>query len=178
MTRRTRLAITCLLVGVVALMACGCSQAATSGADADAAKACVRTAMEDVATLAPDARATVLEELGRQAGKKLDQMGVSSDDLIDDFFRDFGYEVGEASVTGNSAQVKVSVTCRPVRDIVVKLVEQAHGKWESAGPILWELLDGSEPQTVELGVSCKKGADGTWSCDEGLKKALSDLCLK
>ena len=178
MTRRARLTMTCLLAAMVALAACGCASATTSGKDADSARACVQTAMQDVADLSPDARQTVLEELDEQAGKKLDKMGVSADDLIDDFFRDFSFEVGEASVTGNSAQVKVNVTCRPVRDIVVKLVEQAHGKWESAGPILWELLDGSEPQTVELSVSCKKDSDGIWSCDDGLKKALTDLCLK
>ena len=94
------------------------------------------------------------------------------------YFRDFSFEVGEATVTGNSAQVSVNVTCRPVRDIVTQLVEKCAGKWEAAAPTLWELLDGSEPQQVQISVSCTKESDGTWSCDDGLKRALTDLCLK
>lgn len=177
MTRRTLVPLFAALACALALGLSACG-GTTSGADADAAKACVQTAMEDVATLAPDARATVIEQLESHAKKQLDKMGVSPDDLVDDFFQDFSYEVGEATVSGNSAQVKVSVTCRPVRDIVTQLVEKCAGRWESAAPTLWELLDGSSPQTVELTVSCAKQSDGSWSCDDGLTRALTELCLK
>ena len=59
-----------------------------------------------------------------------------------------------------------------------QLVEKCAGKWEAAAPTLWELLDGSEPQQVQISVSCTKESDGTWSCNDGLKRALTDLCLK
>lgn len=177
MTRRfhTPALLALLAVLVLALVGCG---GTTTGADAEAARACVQTAMEDVRTQTPDARQTVLDELESHVEKPLAKMGVSAEDLVDDYFRDFSFEVGEATVTGNSAQVSVSVTCRPVRDIVTQLVEKCAGKWEAAAPTLWELLDGSEPQRVQISVSCTKEADGTWSCDDGLKRALTDLCLK
>ncbi len=177
MTKRLKTPALLALIVVVALAIAGCG-GTTSGADADAAKACVQTAMEDVRTLAPDARQTILEELDSHAKKPLDKMGVSGDELVDDYFTDFSFEVGEATVTGNSAQVTVNVTCRSVRDIVAQLVEKCAGKWETAAPTLWELLDAAEPQQVQLSVSCTKGSEGTWSCDEGLKRALTDLCLK
>lgn len=177
MTRRFHAPALLALVAALALVLAGCGGAA-SGADADAARDCVRAAMEDVRTLAPDARQTVVEELESHAQKPLAKMGVSADDLVDDYFTDFSFEVGDAMVTGNSAQVSVNVTCRPVRDIVTQLVEKCAGKWEDAAPTLWELLDGSEAQQVQISVSCTKGSDGTWSCDEGLKRALTQLCLK
>ena len=116
---------------VLALVGCG---GTTTGADAEAARACVQTAMEDVRTQAPDARQTVLDELESHVEKPLAKMGVSAEDLVDDYFRDFSFEVGEATVTGNSAQVSVSVTCRPVRDIVTQLVEKCAGEWERRRP--------------------------------------------
>lgn len=178
MTRRFHVPAILALVAALALVIAGCAGGASSGADAEAARACVQAAMEDVRTLAPDARQTVVEELESHAEKPLAKMGVSADDLVDDYFRDFSFEVGDAAVAGNSAQVGVNVTCRPVRDIVTQLVGKCAGKWESAAPTLWELLDGSEAQQVQITVSCTKGADGSWSCDEGLKRALTQLCLK
>ena len=126
MTRRihTPALLALLTALVLALVGCG---GTTTGADAEAARACVQTAMEDVRTQAPDARQTVLDELESHAEKPLAKMGVSAKDLVDDYFRDFSFEVGEATVTGNSAQVSVSVTCRPVRDIVTQLVEKCAG---------------------------------------------------
>lgn len=177
MTRRFHTPALLALLTALVLVLAGCG-GTTTGADAEAARACVQTAMEDVRTQAPDARQAVLDELESHAKKPLAKMGVSAEDLLDDYFRDFSFEVGEATVTGNSAQVSVSVTCRPVRDIVTQLVEKCAGKWEDAAPTLWELLDGSEPQQVQISVSCSKESDGTWSCDDGLKRALTDVCLK
>lgn len=177
MTRRYLGAWLCALLAVVACILGGCS-GKTSGADADAARACVEEQLSDVATLDPDARQLVCDELESHAGRQLQKMGVTADELVDDYFRDFSYEVGQATVTGNSAQVSVRVTCRSVRDVVTGLVERCKSKWEGAAPVLWELLDGEQPQAFDLTVSCAKGQDGTWSCKDGLTSALTKLCLK
>ena len=130
MTRRIHTPALLALLTALVLSLVGCG-GTTTGADAEAARACVQTAMEDVRTQAPDARQAVLDELESHVEKPLTQ-----------------------------------------------LVEKCAGKWEAAAPTLWELLDGSEPQQVQISVSCTKEADGTWSCDDGLKRALTDLCLK
>lgn len=66
MTRRfhTPALLALLTALVLALVGCG---GTTTGADAEAARACVQTAMEDVRTQAPDARQTVLDELESHA---------------------------------------------------------------------------------------------------------------
>lgn len=68
MTRRihTPALLALLTALVLALVGCG---GTTTGADAEAARACVQTAMEDVRTQAPDTRQTVHHEWQEQSAK-------------------------------------------------------------------------------------------------------------
>lgn len=176
--RKDKFAVIAAIVGIIfaiGLVGCGDSgDAESKAAIADG----VTDGLEQLKSGSGEAVDLAKETLNSYVGSQLEDMGISDDELISTYLQDFDYEVGDVTVTGSSATVHVTLTCRSVADIAKEFVSQSRGlNDEEAGKVLMQCVENATPAQSEADVYVQKGADGSWDTLGGLKSALVKLCV-
>lgn len=176
--RKDKFAVIAAIVGIIfaiGLVGCGDSgDAESKAAIADG----VTDGLEQLKSGSGEAVDLAKETLNSYVGSQLEDMGISDDELISTYLQDFDYEVGDVTVTGSSATVHVTLTCRSVADVAKEFVSQSRGlNDEEAGKVLMQCVENASPAQSEADVYVQKGADGSWDTLGGLKSALVKLCV-
>ena len=176
--RKDKFAVIAAIVGIIftiGLVGCGDSgDAESKAAIADG----VTDGLEQLKSGSGEAVDLAKETLNSYVGSQLEDMGISDDELISTYLQDFDYEVGDVTMTGSSATVHVTLTCRSVVDIAKEFVSQSRGmNDEEAGKVLMQCVENASPAQSEADVYVQKGADGSWDTLGGLKSALVKLCV-
>lgn len=176
--RKDKFAVIAAIIGIIfaiGLVGCGDSgDAESKAAIADG----VTDGLEQLKSGSGEAVDLAKETLNSYVGSQLEDMGISDDELISTYLQDFDYEVGDVTVTGSSATVHVTLTCRSVADIAKEFVSQSRGlNDEEAGKVLMQCVENATPAQSEADVYVQKGADGSWDTLGGLKSALVKLCV-
>ena len=176
--RKDKFAVIAAIVGIIfaiGLVGCGDSgDAESKAAIADG----VTDGLEQLKSGSGEAVNLAKETLNSYVGSQLEDMGISDDELISTYLQNFDYEVGDVTMTGSSATVHVTLTCRSVADIAKEFVSQSRGlKDEEAGKVLMQCVENASPAQSEADVFVQKGADGSWDTLGGLKIALVKLCV-
>lgn len=176
--RKDKFAVIAAIIGIIfaiGLVGCGDSgDAESKAAIADG----VTDGLEQLKSGSGEAVDLAKETLNSYVGSQLEDMGISDDELISTYLQDFDYEVGDVTMTGSSATVHVTLTCRSVADIAKEFVSQSHGlNDEEAGKVLMQCVENATPAQSEADVYVQKGADGSWDTLGGLKSALVKLCV-
>ena len=176
--RKDKFAVIAAIIGIIfaiGLVGCGDSgDAESKAAIADG----VTDGLEQLKSGSGEAVDLAKETLNSYVGSQLEDMGISDDELISTYLQDFDYEVGDVTMTGSSATVHVTLTCRSVADIAKEFVSQSRGlNDEEAGKVLMQCVENATPAQSEADVYGQKGADGSWDTLGGLKSALVKLCV-
>lgn len=176
--RKDKFAVIAAIVGIIfaiGLVGCGDSgDAESKAAIADG----VTDGLEQLKSGSGEAVDLAEETLNSYVGSQLEDMGISDDELISTYLQDFDYEVGDVTMTGSSATVHVTLTCRSVADIAKEFVSQSRGlNDEEAGRVLMQCVENATPAQSEADVYVQKGADGSWDTLGGLKSSLVKLCV-
>ena len=176
--RKDKFAVIAAIVGIIfaiGLVGCGDSgDAESKAAIADG----VTDGLEQLKSGSGEAVDLAKETLNSYVGSELEDMGISDDELISTYLQDFDYEVGDVTMTGSSATVHVTLTCRSVADIAKEFVFQSRGlNDEEAGKVLMQCVENATPAQSEADVYVQKGADGSWDTLGGLKSALVKMCV-
>lgn len=176
--RKDKFAVIVAIVGIIfaiGLVGCGDSgDAESKAAIADG----VADGLEQLKSGSGEAVDLAKETLNSYVGSQLEDMGISDDELISTYLQDFDYEIGDVTMTGSSATVHVTLTCRSVVDIAKEFVSQSRGlNDEEAGKVLMQCVENATPVQSEADVYVQKGADGSWDTLGGLKSALVKLCV-
>lgn len=176
--RKDKFAVIAAIIGIIfaiGLVGCGDSgDAESKAAIADG----VTDGLEQLKSGSGEAVDLAKETLNSHVGSQLEDMGISDDELISTYLQDFDYEVGDVTMTGSSATVHVTLTCRSVADIAKEFVSQSRGlNDEEAGKVLMQCVENATPAQSEADVYVQKGADGSWDTLGGLKSALVKLCV-
>lgn len=176
--RKDKFAVIAAIVGIllaIGLVGCGDSgDAESKAAIADG----VTDGLEQLKSGSGEAVDLAKETLNSYVGSQLEDMGISDDELVSTYLHDFDYEVGDVTMTGSSATVHVTLTCRSVADIAKEFLSQSRGlSGEEAGKVLMQCVENATPAQSEADVYVQKGADGSWDTLGGLKSALVKLCV-
>lgn len=125
--RKDKFAVIAAIIGIIfaiGLVGCGDSgDAESKAAIADG----VTDGLEQLKSGSGEAVDLAKETLNSYVGSQLEDMGISDDELISTYLQDFDYEVGDVTMTGSSATVHVTLTCRSVADIAKEFVSQSRG---------------------------------------------------
>lgn len=176
--RKDKFAVIAAIVGIIfaiGLVGCGDSgDAESKAAIADG----VTDGLEQLKSGSGEAVDLAKETLNSYVGSQLEDMGISDDELISTYLQDFDYKVGDVTMTGSSATVHVTLTCRSVADVAKEFASQSRGlNDEEAGKVLMQCVENAGPAQSEADVYVQKGADGSWDTLGGLKSALVKLCV-
>lgn len=176
--RKDKFAVIAAIFGIIfaiGLVGCGDSgDAESKAAIADG----VTDGLEQLKSGSGEAVDLAKETLNSYVGSQLEDMCISDDELISTYLQVFDYEVGDVTMTGSSATVHVTLTCRSVADIAKEFVSQSRGmNDEEAGKVLMQCVENATPAQSEADVYVQKGADGSWDTLGGLKSALVKLCV-
>lgn len=176
--RKDKFAVIAAIIGIIfAIGLVGCGDSGDAESKATIADG-VTDGLEQLKSGSGEAVDLAKETLNSYVGSQLEDMGISDDELISTYLQDFGYEVGDVTMTGSSATVHVTLTCRSVADIAKEFVSQSRGlNDEEAGKVLMQCVENATPAQSEADVYVQKGADGSWDTLGGLKSALVKLCV-
>lgn len=176
--RRGKLAVAAILVGLLLVIGLvGCGESGDAEAEANITDG-VSERLEELKAGSGDAFDVARETLNSYVGGQLRDMGVSDTDLVSAYLEGFDYEVGDVTMTGSSASVHVTLTCRSVSDIVKDFAARSRGMSDSeAGAVLMQCVENAEPTQSEADVYVQKAPDGSWDTLDGLKSSLVKLCI-
>ncbi len=168
--------ICALLVAAVCLplIACGGS----SGADSSSEKvAAVKEQLTSTLTQVKDCEGEpfqlVLEAIAAaNIEDYLTAVGMTDEDLARAYLASFDFTVDDVTVTGTSAQAKVTLTRKSIVEIVKNYLMSGHvGDGETGKQALLDAIAAAEPQTKEMRLGLTPDGDG-WNVVEALQSAL------
>lgn len=176
--RKDKFAVIAAIVGIIfAICLVGCGDSGDAESKAAIADG-VTDGLEQLKSGSGEAVDLAKETLNSYVGSQLEDMGISDDELISTYLQEFDYEVGDVTMTGSSATVHVTLTCRSVADIAKEFAARSRGMSDSeAGALLMQCVENASPAQSEADVYVQKGADGSWDTLGGLKSALVKLCV-
>ena len=176
--RKDKFAVIAAIVGIIfAICLVGCGDSGDTESKAAIADG-VTDGLEQLKSGSGEAVDLAKETLNSYVGSQLEDMGISDDELISTYLQEFDYEVGDVTMTGSSATVHVTLTCRSVADIAKEFAARSRGMSDSeAGALLMQCVENASPAQSEADVYVQKGADGSWDTLGGLKSALVKLCV-
>lgn len=168
------LTATTLLAG--ALPGCGGAAGAGDSSDADEVRASLDGLLSELKAAQGDAYDAAIAKMEELCGDKLDEMGITADELAREYLQEFDYEIEDVQITGSSAQAKVKLSARSVTQVIKDTAAKGdplHFKRDD----LLETLSCAPVQDTDATVYVSKAADGSWDAKDGLTLALVKLCF-
>lgn len=176
LNRKEFLMLTATTLLAVTLPGCGGAAGTGDSSDADEVRASLDGLLSELKAQQGDAYETAIAKMEELCGDKLDEMGITADELAREYLQEFDYEVGDVQITGSSAQAKVKLSARSVTQVIKDTAakdDPLHFKRDD----LLETLSSAPVQDTEATVYVSKAADGSWDAKDGLTLALVKLCF-
>lgn len=165
------LCLACTLALALGLTACGGNNEQAE----KSIKSQIAEQLDDLKAGRGDAMDIVKQKLDEAVGTTLDDMGVSRDDLVSTYLEDFDYKIDDVSVTGKSAEAKVTLTCRSVSGIVKSyLLALLDGATADASTLMSYVSD-AQPEDQQISVYVSQASDGTWDVQSALTDAICKM---
>jgi hypothetical protein len=134
-----------------------------------------------------DPNSALWDEITSDAGNDLSELGIGTQDLIGAWTESFSYEIGAITVEGDTAQAKITITCKQLSaavttatDIIIS--DPSLGQMtetelrERTGEVILDELRKSTPATTEITIPCTKSgnewSEGTAATDEYARALL------
>lgn len=179
MHRRRFISVTITaLAAALALCIAGCSGTGVAtdsqSEDAQAITQSVSELLDQLKGGSGEAVTAAEEKVEALVGTQLDDMGVQVDELLSAYLDGFDYSVGDASVTGASGEVAVTLKWKSIPGIVKSFI----GGGDLSGEALLSCVENAEISEQTINVYCTKGSDGTWSALDGLVSSITSLAVK
>lgn len=176
LNRKEFLMLTATTLLAVTLPGCGGAAGAGDSSDADEVRSALDGLLSELKAAQGDAYDTAIAKMEELCGDKLDEMGITADELAREYLQKFDYEVEDVQITGSSAQAKVKLSARSVTQVIKDTAAKGdplHFKRDD----LLETLSSAPVQDTEATVYVSKAADGSWDAKDGLTLALVKLCF-
>lgn len=176
MNRREFLMLAVTAASVAAMPGCGGAAGAGGSSDADEVRASLDGLLSELKAAQGEAYDVAIAKMEELCADKLDEMGITADELATEYLQKFDYEVDDVQVTGSSAQAKVKLSARSVTQVIKDTAAKGdplHFKRDD----LLETLRDAPVQDTEATVYVSKAADGGWGAKDGLTLALVKLCF-
>ena len=176
LNRTEFLMLTATTLLAVTLPGCGGAAGAGDSSDADEVRSALDGLLSELKASQGDAYDTAIAKMVELCGDKLDEMGITADELAREYLQKFDYEVEDVQITGSSAQAKVKLSARSVTQVIKDTAAKGdplHFKRED----LLETLRDAPVQDTDATVYVSKAADGSWDAKDGLTLALVKLCF-
>lgn len=176
LNRKEFLMLAAAAVSAAALPGCAGAAGAGDSSDADEVRASLDGLLSELKAAQGDAYDTAIAKMVELCGDKLDEMGITADELAREYLQKFDYEVEDVQITGSSAQAKVKLSARSVTQVIKDTAAKGdplHFKRDD----LLETLRDAPVQDTEATVYVSKAADGAWDAKDGLTLALVKLCF-
>ncbi len=176
MSRKFVRVAACVMVALAAVLLLPACSGANDTKAAAQIESEITSELDDLKNAKGSAIEVVNDKLDSMVREQLADLGVTNDELLDAYLDDFDYEVGDVTVTGNSAQANVTLTCRSVSGIVKDfLFKSATGSYNAQ--TLLSCVESAGASDVNMTVAISKADDGTWNVEEALTKAISGKLL-
>ena len=176
LNRKEFLMLTATTLLAVTLPGCGGAAGAGDSSDADEVRASLDGLLSELKASQGEAYDTAIAKMEELCGDKLDEMGITADELAREYLQEFDYELEDVQITGSSAQAKVKLSARSVTQVIKDTAAKGdplHFKRDD----LLETLRNAPVKDIEATVYVSKAADGSWDAKDGLTLALVKLCF-
>ena len=176
LNRKEFLMLTATTLLAVTLPGCGGAAGAGDSSDADEVRASLDGLLSELKASQGEAYDTAIAKMEELCGDKLDEMGITADELAREYLQEFDYEIEDVQITGSSAQAKVKLSARSVTQVIKDTAAKGdplHFKRDD----LLETLRNAPVKDIEATVYVSKAADGSWDAKDGLTLALVKLCF-
>lgn len=156
----------------------GCAGAAGAGdsSEADEVRSALDGLLSELKAAQGEAYDAAIAKMEELCGDKLDEMGITADELATEYLQKFDYEVEDVKITGSSAQAKVKLSVRSVTQVIKDTAAKGDPLHFRRDDLLETLRD-APVQDTEATVYVSKVADGGWDAKDGLTLALVKLCF-
>jgi hypothetical protein len=170
-TAATMVCLACVFALTLGLCACG-------GNDTEAEAAIeseITEQLDDLKDCRGEAMDIVKQKLNDSVGTTLDDMGVDRDELVSTYMDGFDYKVDDVSVTGKSAEARVTLTCRSVPTIVKDYLLALMGGANADASTLMQYVKDSALGDSTINVYVSQSDDGSWDVQSALTDAISEM---
>ena len=172
--------ILCLVLAIaVCLPLVACSGSSSSSEDSSALKQQVESTLSDLKSCRGEAFQLAVQAVA-DAGIEdhLNWIGVTDEELTRAYLDNFEYEVGDVSITGTSAQARVTIKCRSITAIVKDyLLSDSAGDAEAGKQALLDTVAAASANQNDTTIYITMGDSGQWDVTGALSSKLRSICL-
>jgi hypothetical protein len=134
-----------------------------------------------------DPNSALWKEITSSSADDFADMGLESQDLISAWTEGFSFEIGEITVTGNTAEAQISITSKQLVSATTNLTETLRNDpsiqemteaeaIKRTGEIILDALKQSTPVTTEITILCTKNGN-EWSEDASATNEYAQALL-
>lgn len=178
-------------IPMVLAFVCALALSACGGASAEDL---IRADLENYFGDSDTAAEQFAEGLESSAGDELDQLGISEDEFTEAYLEGFSYEIGDISVDGDTATVKLTLTIKSMGDIMTtfqsEFTDWAYGLdastaqsmteddlYKQGGQMLLDVTKKTAPVENTYDVVYKRNSDGDWEMDSDSETELMNSII-
>lgn len=176
LNRKEFLILTATTLLAVTLPGCGGAAGTGDSSDADEVRASLDGLLSELKAAKGEAYDAAIAKMEELCGDKLDEMGITADELAREYLQEFDYEIEDVQITGSSAQAKVKLSARSVTQVIKDTAAKGDPLHFKRDDLLATLRE-APAQDTEATVYVSKAADGSWDAKDGLTLALVKLCF-
>lgn len=176
LNRKEFLMLAVATVSAAALPGCAGAAGAGDSSEADEVHASLDGLLSELKAAQGEAYDAAIAKMEELCGDKLDEMGITADELATEYLQKFDYEVEGVQITGSSAQAKVKLSARSVTQVIKDTAAKGDPLHFKRDDLLATLRE-APVQDTEATVYVSKAADGAWDAKDGLTLALVKLCF-
>lgn len=108
----------------------------------------------------------------------LDWIGITDEELCRAYLDSFDYEVKSVSITGSTAQARVTLTRRSITTIVKNYLFNEHvGDPELGKQALLDAISATSVEKTDVTLNLTQGDDGQWNAVDALSSVLQSACM-
>ncbi|WP_321973367.1 hypothetical protein [Paratractidigestivibacter sp.] len=161
---------------LVCLPLVACSGSSTG--DSDALKQKIESTLAELKSCEGEPF-SLAEQAVADAGiqEYLDDVGLTDEELCRAYLDSFDYQVGEVSVTGSSAQAKVTFTRRSITAIAKAYLLSGKANAEEGKQVILDAIDSTVSEQKEATIYISKTDGGEWDVTGALSESLHSVCL-
>lgn len=181
-----------ILAGLIAVCACALCFALTAcgPSDEDQAKEALDAQLGQLVNPSDDTISQLANEANMSGQSSFSTLNIDSTAFVKSWLNGFSYEIGDVSVSGNTATANTSVTCKQLyvimtgwsgsfeTDALNQNFSTIDEVYSYAGKTFMDAIDSADPVTTQVTFTLEK-SDGNWTFADSTEndQALADALL-
>lgn len=181
-----------ILAGLIAVCACALCFALTAcgPSDEDQAKEALDAQLGQLVNPSDDTISQLANEANMSGEGSFSTLNIDSTAFVKSWLNGFSYEIGDVSVSGNTATANTSVTCKQLyvimtswsssfeTDALNQNFSTIDEVYSYAGKTFMDAIDSADPVTTQVTFTLEK-SDGNWTFADSTEndQALADALL-